>query len=72
MHSATPRPSAPPPSSYALRARARRIEAERVADRAARSQAGVCDCGLPATVGEHCAACHKAHKAAVASAFGGL
>lgn len=62
-----------PLSSFAVRARARRAEDERIEDRAYREAARVCDCGigLKGSSGR-CAACDTAHKKAVRSAFGGL
>lgn len=64
---------AKPLSSFAVRARARRIEDEQIEDRAYRESARVCDCGigLKGSSGR-CHACETAHKKAVRSAFGGL
>lgn len=61
------------PSPFAVRVRARRIEDERIEDRAYREAARVCDCGigLKGSSGR-CAACETAHKKAVRGAFGGL
>ena len=63
-----------PLSSFAVRARARRIEEERIEDRAYREAARICDCGIglkhPAS--GMCDVCAAAHKKAVRGAFGGL
>ena len=58
--------------SYVARARARRAEALDVAERGACEAAGRCGCGLPATHGTECKACHDSHKHAVKGAFDGL
>lgn len=62
------------PSSFAVLARARRAEEERIEDRAYREAAKVCDCGIGLKNEKtgRCPACETAHKKAVRGAFGGL
>jgi hypothetical protein len=57
---------------WVTRSRARRVEKQDQADKAAQRAAGLCDCGLPIVDGERCVVCAPRHKAVVKSAFEGL